>query len=170
MYLLSRGDCHVMVVSDRYRAETGYQTRRIHPLLTVYTVYMVFLADELHISTIQTKTRHNPQLRDTASALGQLKDSHSVAWNGDDDLADVSTCGCSRPCREIRLCFWSFSPSYVARLSCLAVCLFTWLGGSRFSSRRLAVFGSCSRLLLHLVVCLTALLKRCCSVLALLVM
>ena len=99
-------------------------------------------------------------------------------WNGDDDLADVSTCGCSRPCREIscshtrpkpfavrpvsrRLCFWPFSPSYVAGLSCLAVCL-AFLGGLHFSSRRLAVFGSRSRLLLRLVVCLTALLECCC--------
>ena len=30
----SHGHCHMMVVSDRYRAETGYRTHKIHPLLT----------------------------------------------------------------------------------------------------------------------------------------
>ena len=29
---LSGGNCHVMVVLNRYRAETGYRTSRIHPL------------------------------------------------------------------------------------------------------------------------------------------
>ena len=29
----SCGNCHVMVVSDRCRAETGYWTHKIHPLL-----------------------------------------------------------------------------------------------------------------------------------------
>lgn len=35
---LSRGNCHVVVVSNRYWAETGYWTQRIHPLLTVWSV------------------------------------------------------------------------------------------------------------------------------------
>ena len=39
---VSRGDCHVMVVSDRYRAETGYRTRSIHPFLTVWSVTIGF--------------------------------------------------------------------------------------------------------------------------------
>ena len=34
---VSRGSCHVMVVSDRYRAQTGYQTSRIHSFSTVWS-------------------------------------------------------------------------------------------------------------------------------------
>ena len=30
---MSRGDCHVMVVSDRYRAQTGYQSSSAHSSL-----------------------------------------------------------------------------------------------------------------------------------------
>ena len=34
---LSRGSCHVMVVSDRYRAQTSYSTSRIHSFSTVWS-------------------------------------------------------------------------------------------------------------------------------------
>ena len=34
---MSRGSCHVMVVSDRYRAQTGYQTSRIHSFSTLWS-------------------------------------------------------------------------------------------------------------------------------------
>ena len=49
---LSRGDCHVMIVSNRYRAETGYRTRRIHPLVSPEATSQLLLI-HTHTHTIR---------------------------------------------------------------------------------------------------------------------